>query len=235
MVELHQYPNPDELFEQCAKVCIAALKHKLKSGPASLVVSGGTTPAPLFERLANTDMSWQKVTILPSDERWLATDHSASNEKLIREHLLKNNAAEAKVQSLKLDFPSAELAQEALDEQLADVMPACAVAIVGMGLDGHFASLFPDTPQTPLALDITNKARCSAIDATGCSVAGQYTERMTLTLSALLEAERVILLFKGEDKLELVKSVLADEPVSRQLPVYQLLHQDLTPVDIYCA
>jgi 6-phosphogluconolactonase len=172
---------------------------------------------------------------MPSDERWIAPDHEASNEKLIRDHLIQGEAASASVLGFKLDYETPFEAEAALNKQLEEHLENCAVAIVGMGLDGHFASLFPGTAQLAEAMNPDNQALCAGVDATGCPVAGNYTQRMTLTLSAILRARRVVLLFKGQDKIDLVKQVIADEPEARDLPVYQLLHQAGTPVDICCA
>lgn len=235
MIKFNQYNSTEELFNETAEMCRVELERALTAGHTALVVSGGTTPQPLFERLSEMPLNWSDVTILPSDERWLDPSHTASNERLIREHLVRGQASQARVQGFKLEADSPFDAEEELNEQLSQSLNEYAVAVVGLGLDGHFASLFPGTPQLADAMRFEQELFCSAIDATGCPVAGDYTQRMTLTLSAILKANRVILLFKGDDKIELIKKVLDDDPSVRELPVYQLLNQTQTDVDICCA
>ena len=235
MIRFNQYNTTEELFNETAEMCREELEKRLTTGKTALVVSGGTTPQPLFERLAEMPLNWPDVTILPSDERWLDPTHSASNERLIREHLVTGHASQAQVQGFKLDAESPFDAEAELNGQLSKLLIDYAVAVVGLGLDGHFASLFPGTPQLTDAMRYEQEKYCSAIDATGCPVAGDYTQRMTLTLSAILKANRVILLFKGDDKIALIKQVLDDDPSVRELPVYQLLKQTQTDVDICCA
>jgi len=234
MIRLLQFKSETELFDETAALCIAALRKRLVNGPASLVVSGGSTPKPLFERLSNTKLNWSDVTILPSDERWLPAEHEASNERLIRENLLQNKAQGAQFLDLKTAHDSAFEAEGLISEELKNLSAPHAVTVVGMGPDAHFASLFPGTAQLKAGLDITNNKSCIAVDATGCPVAGDYTERMSLTLKEILRSDEIILLFKGQDKLAIVDRVLQEGLHTEDLPISYLLQQDQTPVTVCC-
>ena len=235
MIRLLQFNSEAELFDQTAALCISALRKRLVNGPASLVVSGGSTPKPLFERLSNTKLNWSDVTILPSDERWLPAEHEASNERLIRENLQQNYADGASVLGFKTSHDSAFEAETVLGEKLKSLPAPHAVTVVGMGPDAHFASLFPGTPQLESGLEINNEAPCIAVDATGCYVAGNYTERMSLTLSEILNSDEIILLFKGADKLAIIDKVLQDALHTPELPISYLLQQEKTPVTVCCC
>ena len=237
MTEVKKYQSLETLFDSLADEIADKVETDISSGTnrTALVVSGGTTPQPLFERLAATPLAWDRVTFVPSDERWLATDHDASNENLIRSSLLQDKAAKASVQGLKLDFVTALEAETELNETLVPILSRYAVAVVGMGLDGHFASIFPGTPQEQAALDTAAEQLCYAVDATGCPVAGDYTERMTLSLAAILNAKHVYLLITGEAKLALIKQAINKDPSVDALPVVKLLQQSETPVTVCCA
>ena len=237
MTEVKKYQSLETLFDSLADEIADKVETDISCGTntTALVVSGGTTPQPLFERLAATPLAWDRVTFVPSDERWLATDHDASNENLIRSSLLQDKAAVAAVQGLKLDFETAQEAEAALNDKLAPVLNCYSVAVVGMGLDGHFASIFAGTPQEQVALDMSKGQLCYAVDATGCPVAGDYTERMTLSLPAILNAKHVYLLITGEDKLALIKKAINKDQSVNGLPIVRLLQQSETPVTVCCA
>ncbi len=237
MTHVKKYQSLDTLFDSLADEVAEKVEAAISSGTNStaLVVSGGSTPQPLFERLATTRLAWDRVTFVPSDERWLATDHKASNEHLIRSSLLQDRAAAGNLQGLKLDFSTAEEAESELNRQLEPVLSDYAAAVVGMGLDGHFASIFPGTSRQTAALDMTSEQLCYAIDATGCPVAGDYTERMTLSLRALVNARHIYLLITGQEKLRLVEKAMNDDPEVADLPIVKLLQQTRTPVTICCA
>jgi len=101
-----------------------------------------------------------------------------------------------------------------------------------MGNDGHFASLFPGCPQLQNGLDIHQTKKCMAIDATGCPVAGDFTDRISLTLTELLNSDLIIVLITGSEKLDIVRNAI-QQPVTADIPISVLLSQDKTPVEIY--
>ena len=114
-------------------------------GSASLVVSGGSTPAPFFAALSNHKIQWSDVTVTLADERWVAATDELSNEKLIRECLLVNAAASAKFLSLYNGASSPDDGWQQCDDALRTLSAPYDVVVLGMGGDGHTASLFPAT------------------------------------------------------------------------------------------
>ncbi len=119
---------------------------------ASMLLSGGTTPGPLYEKMSCVELDWQKVYFAPTDERWVAPDHADSNEKLIRDSLLKNNAAVANYVGLKSDGETPLIGQAETERKLAALPRPFDVVLLGMGEDGHFASLFPGLADTKEAM-----------------------------------------------------------------------------------
>jgi len=165
--------NREKLYQSVANKCASQLEQTISNqGEASIIVPGGTTPAPVFEQISSMSLDWENITIAPSDERWIDVSHSQSNENLIRNSLLINNASVAKLVGLK-NAANTNLEGEVETEQALQLLklPA-AVTVLGMGLDGHVASLFPDCPQIDDALDLAQMKKVIAINAEGCPVAG---------------------------------------------------------------
>lgn len=198
-----------------------------QDGAASLVVSGGRTPVPLFQHLSHAPLDWSKVTITLADERWLEPDHPDSNEHLVRTHLLCNRAQQAQFVPLKNSAASAEKGQAQLAQALQSLAPIFTLVLLGMGEDGHIASLFPGASTLEIALDPHNHAPCQWIQPPG---AGEY-ERLTLTLHRLLAAKKIFLHFSGEKKRALYQAVI--EKTACRYPVNAIISQEQVPVEVY--
>lgn len=190
-----------ETFNSNAEL-VQAFSEKIKSllqqaiaekGRASLVVSGGRTPLPLFKTLSETDLDWSKVDITLADERWVDVEDDASNEKLVRENLLVNHAKAANFIGLKTRHGDAKDAEEEVASKLAAIKGKFDVLILGMGEDGHTASLFPCSDQIETGL--TTDQTCLAVQPTTAP-----NQRMSLSLNALLNSENVFLHLTGESK-----------------------------------
>lgn len=195
-------------------------------GRASLVATGGSTPGPLYDALCGADAPWDKVFVTLSDERWVAPDDEASNERLIRTRLLRDEAALAHFVPLKTDDATPAEAAEAVDARIAAMPRPFDVVLLGVGADGHFASLFPGAAELEAALDPILAANVVAVRAEGAQGAA---ERLSLTLSAITDARAILLLIRGEEKLELLRSGAAG------LPVAALLDQARVPVTLFWA
>ncbi|MGJ8681222.1 6-phosphogluconolactonase [Paraglaciecola sp.] len=177
-----------------------------ENGRASLVVSGGRTPADLFEALSKANLEWDKVDISLADERWVDNSNDASNEKMLRAKLLVNNAANANFFPLKTQHANAEDAVQECTANLQNMHSPFDVVILGMGEDGHTASLFPCSEQISAGLELESGNAYIAVQPTTAP-----NQRMSLTLPALLNSKQIYLHLTGENKKQVLETVLSDE------------------------
>jgi 6-phosphogluconolactonase len=196
-------------------------------GKASLVVSGGSTPAVFFAALSELELDWGKVVITLADERWVDPVEADSNERMVRLLLLRNRASAARFVGLKTGAATAALGEKECAEYLALVPRPFDVLILGMGNDGHTASLFPQAPRLDEALNMDSGLLCLAVTP---PVAPH--ERMTLTLPALLHSRQIILHIAGPDKRVVYERALAEGPVA-EMPVRAVLGQTVAPVAVF--
>jgi 6-phosphogluconolactonase len=174
-----------------------------EKGKASLVVSGGSTPLPLFKALSERAVDWSKVTITLADERWVDSTDAASNEKMVRQNLLQDKAAVANFIPLKTEHANAEDAVEPLTATFKKVGLPFDVVILGMGEDGHTASLFPCSPQIEAGIDVNLPAMLIATQPTTAP-----HQRMSFTLRALVSSAHVFLHLTGQKKRDVLNHVL---------------------------
>jgi len=198
-------------------------------GVASLVVSGGRTPVKLFHQLRTEKLEWPKACVTLADERWVDVTADASNERLVREHLLTGPAADARFIGLKNPAPTPEGGADWATRALTRVPRPFDVVVLGMGDDGHTASLFPASLALPRALDPTAPPGCIAVNALAAPHA-----RVSLNLAALLDSRRIVLHIEGDAKWQVYQR--ARQPGSaHELPVRAILQQKEVPVDVYWA
>lgn len=217
---METFGDGDALAQAAADALAGALAG---TGPRSLVATGGRSPGPVYDRLASRDLGWDRVTITLSDERWVDPGAAESNERLVRRRLLTGQAAAARFIPLKRGGASPEADALAAETALRGRPPWSAV-LLGMGEDGHVASLFPCDPDLAARLDPCGPRLCVAAPA-GLP---PYVPRISLTLRALLDARLVILLIMGDAKRRLIEAVGVDPGFAP--PVAALLRQDRTPV-----
>jgi 6-phosphogluconolactonase len=196
-------------------------------GAASLVVSGGRTPRKLFAQLRNEKLDWSKVWITLADERWVDTTSEDSNERLVREHLLISQAAAAHFVGLKNPAPTPEAGADWATRALTRVPHPFDVVVLGMGEDGHTASLFPGSLTLARALDPAAAPACIAVNALAAPHA-----RVTLNLAALLDSRRIVVHVEGEAKWHVYQRARTPGGAS-ELPIRAVLHQKEVPVDVY--
>ncbi|WP_374385206.1 6-phosphogluconolactonase [Dongia sp.] len=194
---------------------------------ASLIVPGGTTPVAVFEQLAEVPLPWNKVTIIPCDERWVPLDHPDSNEGLIRRHLCRDGAQGASILSLYRNGLEPATAVAQVSAVLAAVPRPFSSVFLGMGEDGHFASLFPGRPETQTALSPTGTAEIMTL-----SEPAKGHQRIGLTLAALLQCRRILLAVSGQEKRMALNRAI-DNINTDTFPVSALLRQQRTPVEIF--
>ncbi|MBI2253293.1 MAG: 6-phosphogluconolactonase [Proteobacteria bacterium] len=198
-----------------------------KTGSASLIVPGGTTPVAVFEHLAATPFAWEKVTIIPCDERWVPVEHVDSNEGLIRRHLLKDEAARARVFGLYRPTPGPADAAKEVATAFAGIPRPFSSVFLGMGEDGHFASLFPGRKETAPALQLDSSA-----DIVVLSEPAKGHPRIGLTLQALIDCSHVLLAVTGAEK-RIVLDRAIDNINTNTYPITALLRQNRAPIDIF--
>lgn len=217
----HTFDNPtllaDALAAKVAERLTAAIG---ENGTATLVVSGGRSPVAFFESLARKPLDWSRVVVSLADERWVPTEHPDSNAGLLTRHLLQGPAAEARFVGLYNVAPSAEEAAVEADRVLAE-LPPIDVLILGMGDDGHTASLFPDSPNLAQALDLQSERRCLPMLAPSVP-----RQRLTMTRRLLASARMPILSVAGQAKLDTLRTALASDDIA-QMPVRAFLNSSL--------
>ena len=222
------FTNRIEASRAAAEFIAARLRERLaETDSAALIVSGGSTPVRCFERLAATSLQWPRVRVLMSDERWVPADSDDSNEKLVRTHLLQRNAAAAVLLPVyAAGRTPAERCAE-LDSELAAISKPYACAVLGMGNDGHFASLFPDAANLALGLDLDVDPAYIPV-----STAASPHPRVSMTLSTVLASNAVVLLIFGGDKRDVYEAAAAGET---NYPVTALLRQQRLLVQVFWA
>ncbi len=197
------------------------------NGKASLVVSGGRTPLDLFIQLTRQELDWSKVVITLADERWVSPDNGASNEKLVRNNLLQGFAASATFIGLKNDAASPFEGADQTEQALKVLPRPIDVVILGMGDDGHTASLFPGASNLAAALALDSDRTCM-----GMTPLTAPLDRITLTLPVLLDSRNIYLHLMGEAKREVYERAEKGTDVN-EMPVRAVLNQQQTPVSVY--
>lgn len=182
---------------------------------ASLVVAGGTTPQPVFERLNAVRLNWERIQVGLTDERWVAPTHADSNENLVRRTLLRGDAKAVQFHPLYNSARKPSAGLKASEASMATMARPFDVVLLGMGTDGHFASLFPGIPQLAAGLDPGNPATCLAIDTPQSGY-----PRMSLTLSALLNAKLILLAISGRPKRTIATQAMSGKATT---PIAALL------------
>lgn len=203
---IHEFDTPDILTQDLAKRIIDLLEQAVNAkGKASLVVSGGSTPKPLFMLLSQSDFAWEKVTITLADERWVDATHQDSNEKLVRENLIKDKATAAKFVSLTTGAHNAQDAEAEISARIDAIDSQFDVLILGMGEDGHTASLFPCSEQISDGLDLTRE-----LSAIATQPATAPHQRMSMSLAKIINAQQVFLHLTGAKKKAVLLDALAN-------------------------
>ncbi len=189
-------------------------------GRCSLVLSGGSTPAAVYRALATpprvSDVNWDKVLFFWGDERWVSHDDSRSNFKMASETLLSNISSDKlQVFPIETSLPSpaagaSQYAKTISGQKLREknALPVFDLVLLGMGEDGHVASVFPGS-----ALIGKSGALCEAV------VHPQdKSERVTLTPALLFNAQRIIFIVSGQSKAEMFRRVINKDGDVRNIP-----------------
>lgn len=223
----HDFHCNNALSAKLARTVAGDLRDAIAArGKARLAVSGGSTPATFFSALSREQLDWRRVAITQVDERWVHEDDADSNARLIRENLLRNEAARARFISMKTGAASPFEAEQAASEKLSEFAAGIDVVVLGMGEDGHTASFFPGAETLARALDPQGESLCVAVRPLHAP-----HERMTLSLPVVLGAGRRYLQIVGPRKLEVLRQAQAGGEVA-EMPIRAVLGSEL---DIYYA
>ena len=228
-----RFEDRADLSKAVARSIESTISSALKTGgSANLMLSGGSTPIQAYRELSQKDLDWNNVRVGLVDERWVPPDHPNSNEGMIRRELMSLPA-----KNIVSMWDDSESPFDSVDEieNRYKTFSSIDVLVLGMGLDGHTASWFPESIGIDVALDTNNKYSVAAIDATGSAVAGDIPLRMTLTLLAVARARDVILMICGKEKWKVFESALRTENKSSTLPVSLAIKYLASVTTVYFA
>lgn len=213
-VQFHEDAGADAWAQSAATAIAYALGEALRERErVRLLLSGGSTPAPVYRALAQADLDWQRIDVALVDERWLQPDDPDSNSRLVRQNLLQGRAAGAHFQGLTR---AGQTIEEAVSVANLHAHQSADVVVLGMGDDGHTASLFPRMRGLDEAL--ASKQPYVAVDTTGCPGAGRFARRISLTPTGLAPSHARFLLIRGDGKRALFERAIDGDNV-RELPI----------------
>lgn len=194
-MQFHKFVDVSSLNQHLSKLIVVLLLQAIEvRGHAYLVVSGGKTPKSLFRMLARTNIDWQRITITLTDERNIRPSECDSNEYLVRINLLQHFAAKSNFISLysKKKCSNARVAE--IKSRL-DVLPKFDIVLLGMGEDGHTASLFPCSTELDCGLSDTHNDAVLLLNPKTAPY-----QRISLTKNRLLNSRTIFLHLVGEEK-----------------------------------
>lgn len=227
-VHEHRFPDREALAAALAGEIKVDLEEAIAArGATSLVLSGGKTPARLFAQLRDEKVDWTRTWVTLADERWVETTSEDSNERLVREGLLVGPAAAAHFVGLKNPAATPEAGADWVTRALTRVPHPFDVVVLGMGQDGHTASLFPGSLALARGLDPAAPPACIAVNALVAPHA-----RVSLNLAALLDSRRIVLHIEGDAKWAVYQRALTPGAPA-ELPIRAILQQKEVPVDVY--
>lgn len=227
-VRVETFPDGAALAQALAGRVARALASDLRAQDrAGLVVSGGRSPVPFFEALAETPLDWARVIVTLADERCVPADHPDSNAGLVRRHLLRGPAAAATFLPLVEGAGDPAAQAVAASARLAALPRPASAIVLGLGEDGHTASLFPDAPELAQGL-------ACAEPVVALHPGAAPHARLSFSRAALLEAREIFLMAGGSAKRAVLDRALAPGAVEA-LPVRAVLHQDRVPVAVFWA
>ncbi|CAF25794.1 6-phosphogluconolactonase [Bartonella quintana] len=206
-----------------AELSVSILERKR----AILAVSGGKTPELFFHYLSKADIDWENIIITLVDERLVPAHHECSNEYVVRRYLLQNFAAKARFVGLYQKAITAELTAFLAASRINALPKPFDVIVLGMGIDGHTASFFPDADRLKQALDLQTQALVLPLHAKSA-----LEPRLTLTLPVIMQSRCIILHFEGFQKRDCFEKVCQDGP-EMEMPVRAVLRNAHHLIQVY--
>lgn len=228
-VAMHVYADAATLDASLSAAIAQRLREAISErGRATIAVSGGSTPRGLLTRLGQQSLAWEAVTVTLVDERWVDENHNDSNARMVRETLLRGAADQAHFEPLYVEMPHPAVAVESLEDRLASLGTLDCV-MLGMGGDGHFASLFPKSDALLPGLDLAGKHSFIAVDPPSAP-----HPRMSMTLPRIIDTRRLLLHITGDAKRSALERAAADRN-SESLPIAAILDLSAPLPEIHWA
>ena len=228
--EWWEYDSLDEMADAVAGDVGFIVESAIDARNASLIaLPGGTAPQPIFRALAAKKLPWKQLTIIPTDERLVPMDDERSNVRGIAKTFLPNGA---RVIPITGDIADYRLAGNSADARLQDLPWPPDLVWLGMGEDGHTASLFPG-PDLQDALDAPKARRAVGVMPDPMPEDAPVA-RVTLTRAAILSARTILITITGDEKRALLEGAIEDGQSSK-LPIGRLLAEAEQPIDIHWA
>lgn len=227
MINLNEFKSQEELLSSFCKEIINNLQKAIKEkGKASLLLSGGSTPKPLFEALSKIDIAWEKVNVGLCDERWIDSSSKNSNENLVKTNLFKNYAQKANFVSMFIKDLDINEAKDLCSQNIKNSLFPFDVLVLGMGEDGHTASIFPNNIKLDEAYDLNSECLCVNMIPSDAPY-----ERMSLNKKAILSASNIYLHFEGEKKQEVFNQALKAN--AYDMPIASILNNENKTIEVY--
>ena len=217
----------NQIEEKLASRIGSALENEIAlNGKASLLLSGGSTPRNLLKKLADTPIPWEKVYVSLVDERFLPNEHPDQNGKMIKEVFLKRLASSANFIPLVENSENLESNSLLVKESIRSIPRPFTVVVLGMGTDGHTASIFPDADKLDQLLDMDQSEEIMVVN----TKSSPY-ERISFSRKALLNTKNLLLHCYGEDKKEVLELAAKEDDI-RTFPISAFINQDLVELEL---
>ncbi|MBV9332103.1 MAG: 6-phosphogluconolactonase [Alphaproteobacteria bacterium] len=226
----HAFPSFDRhaatLADRTVEIVNAAAAAR---ADASLAVPGGSTPGALFDVLSRRRAHWDMAAITLTDERWVPPESERSNEHLVRTRLIVEQCSSARLVPLKTPAPDPAAGEAEAGARVAAMARPFDLVIAGMGDDGHTASWIPGSAGLGRALDMDSPKLVQALIP---PAANGLDPRLSLTLRAVLDARRIVILIRGSAKRVTYERALAERD-EKAMPVRALIFNRTVPVEIF--
>jgi len=221
-MQRHVYPDIESLSQGFADYASGVLQNTLARKPhATLVIPGGNTPRYYLPALAKCALPWDRITVTLSDERWVDTNDEQSNEHLVKQHLMDHLPINTRFVELKTQHDDPFAAVDAIHQRLDNLPLPLSLTVLGLGEDGHIASLFPG-----MNPDLLSTQHCVAVEP---PIAPSL--RVSLSLKMLAGSEHIALVVTGKAKRRLLVRVCEDP--DPKLPIVWLLQRTQSSIMVF--